>query len=129
MFKYATKTDLENTAGFDASSFAKKTDLVNLKYDVYKLDIDKLKNVPTNLNNLKSKVDKLDVDKLKPVPVEVSKLSDVVKNHFIKNDEYEAKIRNIENEIPDITNLTTKASLNYKINGVKCEIPNITLLS
>ena len=63
-----------------------------------------------------------------PVPVEVSKLSDVVKNHFVKNDEYEAKIRNIENEIPDITNLTTKASLHYKINEVKCEIPNITTL-
>ena len=27
------------------------------------LDIDKLKNVPSNLGNLKSKVDKLDVDK------------------------------------------------------------------
>ena len=29
-----------------------------LKYDVDKLDIDKVKNVPTNLSNLKSKVDK-----------------------------------------------------------------------
>ena len=28
-----------------------------------KLDIDKLKNVPTNLKNLKSKVNKLDVHK------------------------------------------------------------------
>ena len=45
----------------------KKTDLANLKSDVDKLDIDKLKNVPTNLNNLKSKVDKLDVEKLVPV--------------------------------------------------------------
>ena len=63
-----------------------------------------------------------------PVPVEVSKLSDVVKNHFVKNDEYEAKIRNIEDKIPGTTNLTTKASLNYKINEVKCEIPNITTL-
>ena len=40
----------------------KKTDLANLKSDVDKLDIDKLKNVPTNLSNLKSKVDQLDVD-------------------------------------------------------------------
>ena len=29
-----------------------------LKFNVDKLDIDKLKNVPTNLSNLKSKVDK-----------------------------------------------------------------------
>ena len=42
----------------------KKTDLVQLKPDVGKLDTDKLKHVPINLSNLKSKVDKLDVDKL-----------------------------------------------------------------
>ena len=125
MPKYATKTDFKNTTGFDASPFAKKTDLVNLKSDVDKLDIDKPKNVPINLNNLKSKLDKLDVDKLIPVHVEVSKLSDVVKNHFVKNDEYEAKIGNIEDKITDITSLTTKASLNYKINEVKCEIPKL----
>ena len=58
---YATKVDLKNTAGFDTSDFAKKidlTNLANLKSDVDKLDIDKLKNVPSGLSNLKSKVDK-----------------------------------------------------------------------
>ena len=58
---YATKVDLKNTAGFDTSNFAKKidlTDLANLKSDADKLDIDKLKNVPSGLSNLKSKVDK-----------------------------------------------------------------------
>ena len=77
---YATKTDLKNVTGIDTSSFAKKIDLANLKSNVDKLDIDKLKNVPTNLSNLKSKVDKLDDDKLVPVCVDLSKLSDVVKN-------------------------------------------------
>ena len=48
------------------------------------LDIDKLKNVPTNLSNLKSKVDKLDVDKLVPVLFGLSKLSDAVKNDVDK---------------------------------------------
>ena len=57
----------------------KKTDLANLKSDVDKLDIDKLKNIPTSLSNLKSKVDKLDVDEIVPVPVDLDKLSDVVK--------------------------------------------------
>ena len=61
---YATKTDLKNVTGVDTSKFAKKIDLNNLKSDLDKLDIDKLKNVPTNLSNLKTKVDKLDVDKL-----------------------------------------------------------------
>ena len=61
---YAIKSDLKNATGVDTSTFAKKIDLANLKSNVDKLDIDKLKNVPTNLSNLKSKVDKLDVDKL-----------------------------------------------------------------
>ena len=76
---YETKSDLKNAAGADTSTLAKKVNLGNLKSKVHKLDIDKLKNVPTNLSNLKSKVDKLDVDKLVPVPVDLSKLSDVVK--------------------------------------------------
>ena len=50
-----------------------KVDLPNLKSDVDKLDVDKLKNVPTNLSNSKSKVAKLDVDKLVPAPVDLSK--------------------------------------------------------
>ena len=50
---YATKTDLKNVTGVDISSFTKKTDLANLKSTVDKLDIDELKNVPTNLSNLK----------------------------------------------------------------------------
>ena len=44
--------------------------VANLKSSVDKLDIDKLKNAPTNLRNLKSKGDKLDVDKLVPVSVD-----------------------------------------------------------
>ena len=76
---YATKTDLKNATGPDISSFAKKVDLTRLKSSVYKLDFDKLKNVPSGLRSLKSKVDKLDVDKLIPVPVDLSKLSDVAK--------------------------------------------------
>ena len=50
---YGTKADLKNVTGIDTSKFAKKIDLASLKSSVDKLDIDKLKNVPTNLNNLK----------------------------------------------------------------------------
>ena len=59
---YAAKTDLKNVTGVDMSNFAKKVDSANLKSDVDKLDIDKLKNVSTNLSNLKGKVDELVVD-------------------------------------------------------------------
>ena len=62
----------------------------------------------------------------------MSKLSDVVKNDVAKKDVYNAKIKNIEDKIPDITNLATNASLNAKINEineVKGEILSITNLT
>ena len=104
----------------------KKTDLAHLKSDVAKLDIDKLINVPTNLSNLKNKVDKLDIDKLVPVPVDLSKLSDVVKNEVLKKYVYNAEIKNIEDKIPDITNLATYTTINAKINEAENQIPSIT---
>ena len=88
-----------------------KNYLANLKSDVDKLDIDQLKNVPTNLSNLKSKVDELDVDKLVPVPVDLSKVCDVVINDVVKKDVYNAKIKNIEDKVPDLTNLATNTTL------------------
>ena len=42
----------------------KHLDLVTSKFDVDKLDINKLKNVSSNLSNLKTKVEELDVNKL-----------------------------------------------------------------
>ena len=126
--KVATKTDLRNATDVDISKFAKKVDLANLRSNVDKSDIDKLKNVSTNLSNLKSKVDKLDVFKLVPVPFDLSKLNDIVKNDFVKKNVYNAKMKNIEDKIP-ITNLATKTTLNAKINAVKGEIPNITNLA
>ena len=72
--------DFKNGRGVDTSKFRKKVDLVSLKSEVEKLDIDKLEKlgkVPTGLNSL---VDKLNINKLVPVPVDLSKLSDVVKD-------------------------------------------------
>ena len=88
-----------------------------------------MKNISTDLTNLKSKVDKIVVDKLLPVPVNLSKLSDVVKNDVVKEDVYNAKIKDIEYKIPNITNLATETTFNAKINEVKVEIPNITNLA
>ena len=58
---YATKYDIKTATGIDTSRLAEKPDLVSLKSEVDKLDIDEVKNVATNLNKLKSKVDKLDI--------------------------------------------------------------------
>ena len=68
---YETKADLKNATGVDTLDFAKKTDWANLKSDVDKLNIEKLKTVPSNLSNLKGKVDKLEVDKLVLIPVDL----------------------------------------------------------
>ena len=78
---YATKKELEHTAGIDKSDAVAKRDFIALKAD--KLDINKLTNVPTSLNNLKAKVDYLDVGKLK-VAFDLKKLSDVVDNEVVK---------------------------------------------
>ena len=49
LFNHATKANLKNATEVDTSDFAKITDFANLKSDVDKLDIDKLKNVPSEL--------------------------------------------------------------------------------
>ena len=82
---------------------------------------------------MRSQVDKLEVDKLLPVPLDLSKLSNVVKNSVVKEDEYNPKIKDFEDQIPDITikylillNLATNATLNAKTNEIKNKIPSIT---
>ena len=64
---YATKTDIKNISHVDTSSFALKS----------------------NLTSLKAEVGKLEIDKFVPVPVDLSKLSDVVKNDFVKKTVYD----------------------------------------
>ena len=107
MSNYPTKADIKNILHIDTSSFALKS----------------------NLATLKTEVDKLDIDKLAPVPVDLSKLSNVVKNEVVKKTEYNAKTKNIEDKIPDITKLATKTILNAKINEIKTEIPSISYLA
>ena len=104
---YATKDDIKSITRVDTSSFALKT----------------------NVANLKTEVDKLDIDKLVPVPADLSKLSNVVNNEVVKKTEYDAKIKNIEDKISDISNLATKSNLNTKTNEVKNEIQSITGLA
>ena len=42
-------------------------------------------------------------------------LSDVEKNDVVKKDVYNAYIKNIEDKLPDITNLANNATINAKI--------------
>ena len=119
MCNYTTKADLKNATSIDTSDFAKKTDLANLKSDADKLDIDKLKNIPSSLNSLKNELDKLDVDKLVPVSIDLSKLSGVVKNDAIETDVYNANLDDIEDKVPNIATLAINATINAKMVKTK----------
>ena len=75
---------------------------------------------------MKSKVGKLNVDKLVPVPVSLSQLIDLVKNDVFLKKTYRyiyiyiyAKIKNIEDKIPDINSLATNTTLNAKTDEAK----------
>ena len=63
---------------------------------------------------MKSNVDKLNVDKLVPASFDLSKVSSVVKNDVVKRDVCNAKIKNIEDKIPDITTYLLKILLILK---------------
>ena len=132
---YATKTDLKNVTHVDISSFASK------KY----------------LANLKTELDKIDVDKLKTAPVDLARLVNVVKNDFVKKTEYnslkrkvdsidttnfvlktkyekdssdfEDKISKIDKKIPDVSELFKKTDFNSKINEIEGKIPSISGLA
>ena len=117
---YATKADLKIAAGVDTSDFVKKTDLANLKSDVDKLDIDKLKNVLSGSSNLEWKVDKLDIDKLETTLVDLSKLSDVVKNEAVKKTDYNELVKKINAILTtDISSLVIKTDYNSKVNEIE----------
>ena len=49
--------------------------------------------------------------------------------NLASNTTLNAKINEVKNEVPSITNLATNASLNAKTNEVKGEIPGITSLA
>ena len=117
---YAAKDDIENITHVDTSSFALKTNLVNLKTEVDKLDIDKLATVPVDLSKLsnvvKNDVKKIVYDKL------VAKVDNIDTSGLVKKTDYNIKITEIEGKIPDISGLATKTAL----TAVENKIPSIT---
>ena len=113
---HATKEDISNISHINTSSFALKT----------------------SLSSLKTKGDKVDIDKLVPVPVDLSTLSNVVKNVFENNvyDKLVVKVNSIdtsgftlktkydtdkselENKIPDTSDLVKMTDYNTKITEI-----------
>ena len=102
---YATKADIKNIAHVDTASFALKT----------------------NLGSLKSEFDKLDIDKLKPIPTDLSTLSDVVKNGVVKKTDYSKLVTKADNI--DTSGLNKKTDYNTKITEIEGKTPNISYLA
>ena len=120
---YATKDDIKNITHVDASSFALKTNLANLKSEVDKLDIDKLKPLPTDLSKL-SDVVKNDVVKKTDYNKLVTKVDNIDTSGLVKKTDRNNKITEIEDKIPDTSNLATKTAL----TSVENKIPDINSL-
>ena len=125
---YATKADIKNITHVDTSGFALKTNLANLKTEVDKLDIDKLRpllhdvsklsNVVTNEVVKKSTYDKL-----------VAKLNNIDTSGFLLTTKYDADKTKLENKIPDTNGLVKKTNYNTKITELENKIPDISNLA
>ena len=62
LWNYAAKEKVEHATGIDTSDLTAKRDLIALKAEGNKLEINKVINVSISLNNLKTEVNDLDVN-------------------------------------------------------------------
>ena len=120
---YATKTDSKNVTHVDTSSLALKTNLTNLKTEVHKLDIDKLAPVPVNLSKLRDVV-KNDVVKKTVCDKLVAKVNNIDSSDFVLKTKYQTDKTELENKIPDVSNLVKKTKLTELENKIR-DISNL----
>ena len=119
---YATKVDIKNITHVDTSNFASKTNLANLKTEVDKLDIGKLKTVPVDLSKLFNLV-KNEVIKKTEYNKLVNKVNNIDTSGFILQTKYNADKLELEKKIPDTSNLVKKSDYNTKISEIESKIP------
>ena len=125
---YATKADIRNISHVDSLCFALKTNLVGLKIEVDKLDIDKLVPVPVNLRKL-SDVIKIDVVKKSEYKKLVAKVDNIDTSVFVLTIKYDKDKSELENKIPDTSGLTKKTDYNTKIAEIEGKVPDVTNLA
>ena len=115
---HATKVGLKNATGIATSKLAAKSDLVSLKADVDKLDIDKLIPVPANLSKL-SNVVKNDVVKKTLYDKLITKVNKIDFRRFALETNCDTGKSNLGKKIPDTTGVIM---LNYNIIDYRFEI-------
>ena len=125
---YATKEDIKNITRVDMSNFALKTNLSSLKTEFDKLDIDKLAPIPNDLSKLRNVV-KNDVNKKIVYNKLVAKVDNVNIKDFVLKTKYSTDKTELENKIPDTSNLVKKSDYNTKITELENKIPDISNLA
>ena len=125
-YDYAIKADFENTTGTDTSKLAAKSDLVSLKTEVDKLDIEKLVAVLVDLSKLHDVV-KNDVVKKTVYDKLVAKVNSTDTGGFVLKTNYDTDKSDLERKIPDTSGLVKKLDYNAKITEIENKIPSIRL--
>ena len=125
---YATKTDIKNISHDYTSNFALKSNLMSLKTDVDKIDIDKLVPVPVDLSKLYDVV-KNDVIKKTLYEKLVTKVNGVDASAFVLKTKYNTDKKELEKKIPDTSGLVKKTDYNAKITEIEGKIPSISILA
>ena len=124
---YARKTDLKNVKHVDTSIFALKTNLASLITEVGKLDIDKLVPVPVDLSKLRDVV-KNDVVKKTVYGKLVAKVNSIDTSGFVLKAKYDTDKSEIENKIPNTSDLVKERDYNSKIIELEDKIPDVSSL-
>ena len=125
---YATKADIKKISHVDASNFALKTNLATLKTEVNKLDIEKLKPVPTDLSKL-SRVVKNDVVKKADYNKLVTKVDNIDTRGFVLKTRYDTDKSELENKISDTRGLVKKTDHDTKVTEIERKISGISSLA
>ena len=121
---FAAKADIKSISHIDTSSFALKTNLVDLKTEVDKLDIDKLAPAPDDLSKL-SDVVKNDVVKKTVYDKLVAKVNNIDTSDFVLKTKYNTGKKELENKIPNATDFVKKT----KLNELENKIPDVSNLA
>ena len=125
---YATKADVKKILHLDTSSFALKTNLANLKTEIYKLDIDKLVPLSVDLSKLSDVVKNVVVKKTEYDKL-VGKVNNIDTSGFVLKTKYDADKSELENKIPDTSGLVKKTDYNAKITDIEGKIPDVSNLT
>ena len=125
---YATKADIKNVSHIGTSSFPLKSNLVSLKTEVVKSDIDKLVAVPVDLSKLCDVV-KNDVVKNAAHNTLVAKVNNIDTSTFALKTKYDTNKSELKNKIPDTIGLVKKADYNAKITKIEGKIPDVSNLA